>query len=104
MLKKADTQDCKQADSQLINLTELVLYDARISDLRPLAGLTKLTSLVIEGDSNLQPLAGLTNLTNLKISGDKISDLQPLTGLTNLTYLKIYGNQITNVNSVQNPK
>jgi internalin A len=99
LLTEAGTQDCKQANSKLINLTRLDLSDAKISDLQPLTGLTKLTNLKIAGNeiSNLQPLAGLTNLTYLIIGGNKITNVKPLSGLNKLTFLSIGQNQIQDI-------
>ena len=76
------------------NLTSLMLGGAsiRVSDLSPLAGLTKLTKLILVGKSisNLSPLAGLTNLTELElwyIGFGSVSDISPLAELTNLKSL-----------------
>ena len=68
-----------------------------ISDLTPLAGLTKLTWLVLTntGVSDLTPLAGLDNLTRLHLGDNSIADLTPLAGLTNLTRLSVGENPIT---------
>ncbi len=99
LLKEAGTQDCKQANSKLVNLTRLDLSVAKISDLQPLAGLTKLTNLKIAGNeiSELQPLAGLTKLNYLIIGGNKITNVKPLSGLTKLTFLSIGQNQIQDI-------
>ena len=60
-------------------------------DLTPLAGLTNLTELFLQGNSieDLTPVAGLTNLTWLRLGGIGVSDLTPLAGLTNLTRLGV---------------
>ena len=75
------------------------LLDNRISDLSPLAGLTKLESLWLSDNhvSDLSPLAGLTNLEKMYLGGNQISDLSPLAGLTNLTDLNIWGNKFTDL-------
>jgi len=49
LLKKAGTKDCKLADRQLKTLTILSLSMNQISDVKPLAGLTKLTTLMLTG-------------------------------------------------------
>jgi len=49
LLKKAGTKDCKLADRQLKTLTSLYLIGNKISDVKPLAGLTKLTTLMLTG-------------------------------------------------------
>ncbi len=61
------------------------------TDLAPLAGLTKLTSIQMRGTiTDLSPLAGLTLLTDLELN-ISTSDLSPLSGLTSLTTLKLSG-------------
>jgi internalin A len=47
LLKKAGTNDCQTADSKLTSLTELNLSSNRISDVKPLAGLTNLKVLAL---------------------------------------------------------
>jgi hypothetical protein len=41
--------------------------------------------------SDLSPLAGLTKLTSLRLYKHQISDLSPLAGLTNLEWLELHG-------------
>ena len=82
-----------------INLTTLQLYNNRVSDLMPLAGLTNLTTLYLRRNSiaDLTPLAGLTNLTTLYLYGNRVSDLTPLAGLTNLTELDLNFNAVSDL-------
>ncbi len=70
-----------------------------VSNLSPLAGLTKLTRLDLRGNniSDLSPLAGLINLTYLELWDNHISDLSPLARLTNLTELRLGGNSVSNL-------
>ena len=88
------------------NLTELVLDYNQISDLSPLASLTKLTVLHLScwtrsetQITDLSPLQNLTKLTRLHItgSGNQISDISPLSSLTNLTDLYLHSNQISDL-------
>ena len=79
------------------NLEDLVLgwwgHDGnQVSDLSPIAGLTKLRRLNLLNNpiSDLSPLRGLTNLTELHLNDTLVSDLSPLSGLTNLTSLNIH--------------
>ena len=97
LLKEAGTKDCKLADRQLKTLTSLDLGGNKISDVKLLAGLTKLNYLALSFNqiSDLRPLAGLTNLTTLILNGNQISDMKPLAGLTNLTELSLKENLIT---------
>ena len=63
-----------------------------VSDLSPIAGLTKIRQLYLLNTpiSDLSPLRGLTNLTELHLNDTLVSDLSPLSGLTNLTSLNIH--------------
>ena len=91
------------------NLTKLNLGDVEeegrfinsnsVSDLSPLAGLNKLTTLGLGYNSiaNISPLAGLTNLTGLEIGGNKITDISSLAGLTKLTLLWLNNNSIADI-------
>jgi hypothetical protein len=85
--------------AELTKLTELNIRETRVTDLSPLVGLTNLTTLRIEENilSNITPLAGLTELTKLDIRGNKITDLTPLAGLTKLTKLFAASNKITDL-------
>ena len=85
------------------NLRELHLGRNPITDLRPLANLTKLKVLHI-GDVSLQianlelhPLTNLTNLERLILHRNGILDITPLSGLTKLRTLSIEGNPITDL-------
>ena len=72
------------------NLTQLWLHrHEQISDVTPLAGLTKLRELLLYGNpiSDVTPLAGLTALVHLSLSDTNVSDLRPLAGLTALHHL-----------------
>ena len=70
-----------------------------VSDLSPLAGLTKLTELWLQYNniSDLTPLSGLTNLRRLEVGANHISDISALTGLTNLRGLWIWHNNISDL-------
>ncbi len=94
------------------NLTELSLGDEyvdgvsinsnSVSDLSPLAGLTKLRSLSLPSNniSDLSPLAGLTNLGYLSLDDNAISDISPLAGLTSLGRLHLSGNAISDISAL----
>ena len=83
----------------LTKLTVLDLYDNNISDISPLSGLTSLTYLDLSGNgiSDLSPLAGLTNLQVLELPSNRSSDISPLAGLTSLTRLGLYNNGISDI-------
>ena len=92
----------------------------RITDLRPLAGLTGVRRLWLRGNlisdlsplrglpldqlsirynpvSDLSPLAGMVELANFNCDGCQISDISPLAGLTRLTYLDLQNNYIRSI-------
>jgi hypothetical protein len=87
------------------NITSLEINGtAQLTDLTPLAGLTKLQSLTINSSSltNLTPLQNLTSLTFLDLYSDQVSDITPLGNLVNLITLELGNNQITNISPIQN--
>ena len=91
------------------NLTYLDLGDMEVegrwinsnsvSNLSPLAGLTKLTRLEINDNniSNISSLAGLTNLTELELSSNNITDISPLVNLINLEVLGLGRNSVSDL-------
>jgi internalin A len=99
LLKEAETTNCDVADRNLSWRSMLDLSDNKISDIKPLASLTKLTFLNLSDNkiSDIKPLASLTKLTSLNLSDNKISDVKPLASLTNLTQLWLAKNQIIDV-------
>jgi hypothetical protein len=80
-----------------VNLDELRPYDNQIVELLPLAGLTKLRTLILARNhiADLSPLAGLTDLTWLNLDENTIENVSPLAGLTNLRLLELAHNQIS---------
>jgi hypothetical protein len=74
----------------------------QISDISPLAGLTKLTVLQLDGNliTDISAVAGLTKLTALGLSSNQISDISPLAGLTNLTTLSLDSNDISDISAL----
>ena len=72
-----------------VNLEEMWIEDAHVSNLAPLAGLTKLRKLdTIKTDiSDISPLSELTNLTRLNLYASRVTDISPLRSLTKLTWL-----------------
>ena len=83
----------------LTRLTELYLSDNGISEVSPLSGLTGLTnlSLAINELTDVTPLADLTNLTRLDLRGNELTDVTPLAGLTSLTSLALEHNWVVDV-------
>ena len=80
-----------------INLESLVVTNAKVSDLTPLAGLENLRVLVLANNrriTDIASLAGLIHLELLDLQNNQISDISPLKGLVNLKLLNLSGNQI----------
>ena len=85
------------------NLTYLDFWNSSVSDISPVAGLTKLTHLGFAANnviSDISALAGLTNLTALWVNGNNISDISPLAGLTKLTRLGLSENSISSISAL----
>jgi internalin A len=102
LLKRAGTNDCRLADLQLSNRTNLDLSLNKIVDIEPIASLTNLTSLDLSSNqiSNLAPLAGLSKLNSLFLGYNQIADLKPLASLSNLTSLDLTQNKIFDLKSL----
>ena len=85
-----------------INLKALDLGNNDISDISPVAGLTKLTNLNLGGNpvSNISPLTELIKLTELYLFESNISDISPVAGLTKLTELYLWDNKISDISAV----
>ena len=92
--------------AKLTKLQTLEIYDNSISDLSPITELSQLKQLTfLRGYvEDLSSLAGLTKLTNLRIGKNWIQDLTPLRNLTELTELSIYNNPLTDISPLANLK
>ena len=86
-----------------INLEELQIEHNPVSDLSPLTGCVNLIRLFAWNTPNisdLSPLANLTKLEHFDHKGSKISDISPLVGLTNLRVLRFYGADISDISPI----
>ena len=108
-LQKLDARERGIADltglEYATNLTSLNLNDnQKISDISPLANLTKLTQLHLGYNqlSDISPLANLTKLTQLGLWRNQVSDISPLANLTKLTGLFLYHNQVSDISPLAN--
>ena len=104
LLKIAGTTECDAANQKLSSLTALGLIDDnKISDIKPLASLTKLTRLSLVGTQirDIKPLESLTNLKDLILSNNQINDIKPLESLTNLTVIGLNNNQISDIKPLE---
>lgn len=76
-----------------------LLFTNAVTDISPLARLTKLVDLNIHTQdiSDLTPLSNLTALEELRLAGNSFTDISPLRGLNSLQYLELTGNDITDI-------
>ena len=83
----------------LTALQSLSLEGTEVSDLAPLANLSALQGLYLQGTqvSDLKPLAGLSALQTLDLQGTQVSDLAPLAGLSALQELYLHGTQVSDL-------
>ena len=86
----------------LTRLEELDLWKNAVSDISPVAALTQLTHLGLLGNavSDISPVAGLTNLETLSLDSNSISDISAVAGLTNLRRLQLNNNFISDISAV----
>jgi Leucine-rich repeat (LRR) protein len=77
-------------------LSALYMADNKITDLAPLAKLTKLSSLDVSKNQvyDLKPLADVNNLSLLKLSDNAIEDIAPLASQKRLNMLMLQRNKI----------
>jgi len=75
------------------------LSNHAVTDISPLAGLTKLTALSLAGNPvvDVSPLAGLTDLQLLVLSGSQAQDYSALSNLVNLQVLMLDNSTITDL-------
>jgi hypothetical protein len=93
--------------SPLANLTHLETLHMNgnlIQDLRPLASVPTLQIVYMKdsGITDLLPLSELTNLQFIDFSNSYISDLSPLANLTNLELIIMVNNRITDISPLAN--
>ncbi len=86
----------------VLNLGRWGDHGNQVSDLSPIAGLTKLRLLYLNNNSisDLSPIAGLINLRLLELRNNPISDFSVLRGLTNLTKLTLQDTLITDLSPI----
>lgn len=76
-----------------------LIYTNAISDISPLAGMTKLTDLALHTNeiSDISALRGMTALTDLRLGGNPITDISPLEGMTSLLHLELTTAEVTDL-------
>jgi internalin A len=89
--------------SGLTELTSLIIYDIgdgnRTADLSWVEGLTRLEylDLVCLGITDVSPLSHLSSLSHLAIVGGRVDDVTPLAGLRSLEVLTLGSNRIADI-------
>jgi len=85
------------------NLTDLHLTDNLITDIRPLAALTRITVLDISLNyiSDISSLSSLKNLERLNMRSNRITDLSPIAGLTKMRVLDFVNNKVTDLSPLK---
>jgi Leucine-rich repeat (LRR) protein len=83
----------------LTRLTSLELYCNRITDLTPLSGLTSLRLLTLSYNqiTSAAAVAKMTQLNWLDLDRNQITEVTPLAGLTQLAHLGLNNNEIVSV-------
>ncbi|GAA0680614.1 leucine-rich repeat domain-containing protein [Clostridium cadaveris] len=87
------------------NTERILLPYNKISDLKPISNLTKLTKIVMNDNpvSDLTPLSNLVNLEILNLGDNKITNIEPLANLTKLERLNLELNfNINDIDVVKN--
>jgi hypothetical protein len=99
LFARADITDI----SPLARLTRLQdglsLHGTKVTDLSPLTHLTNLEELDLSGTpvTDLSPLSGLTKIRSLDLRGTKVHDFSPLNHFTRLEDLDVTGTPITDL-------
>jgi Leucine-rich repeat (LRR) protein len=90
----------------LAEFTDLVWLDLEhnfITDISPLAGLTKLQRLDLDYNWNLSdisPLAGMVDMVELDINDTSVTDLSPLVNMSKLEKLDLKRNPVTDLSPI----
>lgn len=94
-LTDEDVKDLKY----MVNLTELYVYQNKITDISFAKGLTSLQTLSLFNNnvSDLSPIAGLVSLKDLYLRGNNITDISALDSLYSLEVLDLSDNNISDV-------
>lgn len=85
------------------NIQKLMLQNDYIEDLTPLANLTTLKDLVVNGIfSDVSVIANLTNLTRLSIYSPNVTSIASLAPLTKLTNFSLRYSQVSDISVLAN--
>lgn len=86
-----------------INLESLRVSSGWVSDLSPIADLSKLRDLAVDRNriNDITPLSNLTNLEHLSLDNNEIADVTPLSALGALRTLRLMFNPITDLSPLR---
>jgi internalin A len=92
----------QRLDISCVTSTQWPAWCGNVSDVSPLANLTNLETLILEGQEirDISALAALTQLPRLSLSTNYINDITALVSLTNLHYLNLSHNEITDISAL----
>ena len=94
--------------AKLTKLKEVDLTNNKISDITPLASLINLEDLNLAQnnieDEDIVVISNLINLKSLCLTSNKISNIKPLSRMTKLQYFSIVDNNIDDISVVSNYK
>ena len=87
-----------------INLKRLALEGTSVTDLSPIAGLTKIETLSIVATpiTDLSPITNFTNIKQFGLMETNITDLSPLKNSTNLEELSVFNNTLNGLEQLKN--
>ena len=90
--------------ANLTKLYRLFAWNCEIADISPLTNLTELRYLDLSYNriADITALAGMTQLIELRLIDNEIGDVAPLADLTNLEHLELQYNRITDVTPLEN--
>ncbi len=103
LLQIAEVKDCDAAWEKLLQLKELDLTSAELTDIGPLSKLVQLEQLSLSFNhvADLRPLMNLKNLNELFLGDNDIKDIAPLAVLGQLKTLDLGHNQIVDVQALR---
>lgn len=94
LLKELKETECDKAAKALSEINSIDMTDANIVDVSPLAGLPKLTSVILAGNSqfkDVKSLAAIPNLRLLDLSGTAVDDVSALAHHAKLSFALMDG-------------
>lgn len=96
--------DCKSAYKKLSEQEMLDLHNFNITDIRPLSGLSKLTTLNLSANNiiNFSDMKNLPSLIHLDISQNNLKSIPNLVNISSLIELNLSHNEISDLSGAPN--